>query len=63
MCLYSISQIKSNPNNLGFVIWPNKTNYLRFKNNFKINFNNNFLIELSNNHYQKKTNKIYQKTY
>lgn len=54
MCLYSISQIKSNPNNLGFVIWPNKTNYLRFENNFKINFNNNFLIELSNNHYQKK---------
>lgn len=49
LCLYSIRKIKSNSNNVGFIIWPNNNNFLRFKNISKINFHNNYLLELGRN--------------
>ena len=55
LCLYSIGKIKSNNNNVGFIIWPNDNNFLRFKNNSKINFQNNYLLQLRGNKSLKKS--------
>ena len=46
LCLFAINKINKNSNNLGFIIWPNNNNYLRFKNKLKITFKNNNLLHL-----------------
>ena len=46
LCLFAINKINKNSNNLGFIIWPNNSNYLRFKSKIKITFKNNNLLNL-----------------
>tara|TARA_B100000886_G_scaffold304880_1_gene236337 strand:- start:48 stop:953 length:906 start_codon:yes stop_codon:yes gene_type:complete len=60
LCLYSIGKIKSNSNNVGFIIWPNDNNFLRFKNISKINYKNNHLLQLIRNKSFKKSSKKFE---
>ena len=54
LCLFAIKKIKKNKNNLGFVIWPNDNNFLRFKKTNQVIFQNNYLIKLKKNKSYKK---------